>query len=132
MAWREGSLSGYVPQLKRPHERPFYPFTPTQDADGTQRDTIENMIDGINIRVTGLAVTPDLTRIVTLGFRSLPPSLPVPQAETPQPRTQPGSAEASVPITSVVAAAAAAASSASSRTSEAYMTVYDFATRQLE
>ena len=87
------------------------------------------MIDGINIRVTGLAVTPDLTRIVTLGFRSLPPSLPVPQADaTPQPRTQPGSVEASVPIVNVVAAAG----SASSRTSEAYMTVYDFATRQLE
>ena len=103
-----------------------------QDADGTQRDTIENMIDGLTIRITGLAITPDLTRIVTLGFRSLPPTPPAPTTDvTPQSRTQGGPADVLVPIGNA-AAAAAAAIVPSSRTSEYYMTVYDFATRQLE
>jgi hypothetical protein len=54
-------------------------FVHTQAADGTVHDNW----GVIPIRVTDLAITPDLTRLVTVGMYSHPSLLPVRDASQP-------------------------------------------------
>lgn len=76
------------------------------------------------MRVTDLSVTPDLTRVVAVGIRYQPPSLPVGDESS--------SGSRATDISSTDSAGVNESQMSISRKSENRMIVYDLATKQME
>jgi hypothetical protein len=91
-----------------------------QDADGEVRDTWPTTA----IRITDLAVTPDLSRLVAVGMQDLPPVLAV--SDLNPPRDHNGEA-ASTPVPS-----GSPPSANGARGSENRMIIYDLATKETQ
>jgi hypothetical protein len=68
-----------------PHSSTYHNAPVSYQVAWLEGDTFENKTDGTNMWVTSLAVMPDLSHIVALGFRAQPLSPPVPHVGATSP-----------------------------------------------